>query len=101
MLGLEAREALRAVAQGEPRRQLLGQVEEVREVPLANRVGLARLHESGLEELAYRFEHPVAGVGGFVIDLHQRLVDEPSQDVEHAEPIATRRRTRPPPPRRA
>ena len=60
VFGLESREAFRSVAEREARRQPLGEIEEVREVPGANRVGLARLHEPGLEELTDRLEHPVA-----------------------------------------
>ena len=52
MIGLEPCEALRSVAKREPRRELLGEVEEENKVSCPNGVGLARLHQPRLEELA-------------------------------------------------
>ena len=88
VIGLEPGEVHRPVRHDEPRRRLLGETEEIREVPLANGVGVARLDEPRLEELAHRFEHPVAGVRAFMVDMNQRLVDEPPERVEHREPVA-------------
>ena len=52
-------------------------------MPVADRARLARLREARRRELADGLQHPVPDVVALGVDLHQRLVDEPRQQVEH------------------
>ena len=70
-----------APARGRP----LGQRQVVGGVPVARRLGLAaRLGQALGGVLAHRLQQPVAPrAGGALVHLHQRLVDQPRQQVEH------------------
>ena len=59
-------------------------VEEKLEMPLAQPIGGAGLHEPFARILADRFEEAVPALAGaLAVDHHQRLADEPRQQIEH------------------
>ena len=81
VLEVEACEPHRPFPGDEGGRCLLGEPEEEVEVPAANGVALTRLDESFARVLADGLEQAVAAA--LVVDLHERLVDQPGDQLEH------------------